>query len=110
MSARCLKSLHALIELLIAKRAIGKRLHTKIGWYALWLGHGDADCLEVADGDEACKGAAKTMGTILIILLVLFLLGAVPSWPYSRNWGYYPSGLLGLVLIVVIILAVTGRL
>jgi Protein of unknown function (DUF3309) len=50
------------------------------------------------------------MGTILIILLVLLLIGAVPSWPYSRSWGYYPSGLLGLVLLVVIILAVVGRI
>ena len=50
------------------------------------------------------------MGTILIIVLVLLLLGAVPSWPYSRSWGYYPSGLLGLILLVVIILAVTGQL
>jgi uncharacterized protein DUF3309 len=50
------------------------------------------------------------MGTILIIVLILLLIGAVPSWPHSRNWGYYPSGLLGIVLIVVIILALVGRL
>jgi hypothetical protein len=50
------------------------------------------------------------MGTILIILLVLLLIGAVPSWPYSRSWGYYPSGLLGLVLLVVVILVLVGRL
>ena len=50
------------------------------------------------------------MGTILIILLVLLLLGAVPAWPHSRSWGYFPSGLLGVVLLVVVILAVTGRL
>jgi hypothetical protein len=50
------------------------------------------------------------MGTILIILLVLLLLGAVPAWPYSRSWGYFPSGLLGVVLLVVVILALTGRL
>jgi len=50
------------------------------------------------------------MGTILIILLILLLIGAVPSWPYSRSWGYYPSGLLGLILLVVIILAITGQL
>ncbi len=50
------------------------------------------------------------MGTILIILLVLFLLGALPTWPHSRSWGYYPSGGLGLVLIILIILALTGRL
>jgi hypothetical protein len=50
------------------------------------------------------------MATILIILLVLLLIGAVPSWPYSRNWGYRPSGLLGVILLVIIILALTGRL
>jgi Protein of unknown function (DUF3309) len=49
------------------------------------------------------------MGTILIILLVLLLLGALPTWPYSGSWGYYPSGGLGLVLIIVVILALTGR-
>ena len=49
------------------------------------------------------------MGTILIILLVLLLLGALPTWPYSGNWGYYPSGGLGLVLLIVVILALTGR-
>ena len=50
------------------------------------------------------------MGTILIIVLVLLLLGAVPAWPHSRSWGYFPSGLLGVVLLVVVILALTGRL
>jgi hypothetical protein len=50
------------------------------------------------------------MGTILVIVLVLLLLGALPTWPYSSGWGYYPSGGLGLVLLIVIILAVTGRL
>lgn len=44
------------------------------------------------------------IGTILIIILILLLLGAVPSWPYSRGWGYYPSGLLGLILVIVVIL------
>ena len=44
------------------------------------------------------------LGTILIVILILLLLGAVPSWPYSRGWGYYPSGLLGLILLIVIIL------
>ena len=50
------------------------------------------------------------MGTILIIVLVLLLLGAVPAWPHSRSWGYFPSGLLGVVLLVVVVLALTGRL
>ncbi len=49
------------------------------------------------------------MGTILIIILVLLLLGALPTWPYSGSWGYYPSGGLGLILLIVVILALTGR-
>jgi flagellin-like protein len=52
----------------------------------------------------------REMGTILIILLVLLLLGSVPSWPYSRNWGYSPSGLFGVLLLVVIVLVLVGRL
>jgi len=48
------------------------------------------------------------MGTILIILLVLLLIGALPSWPYSRGWGYYPSSGLGLVLIILLILLLAG--
>jgi hypothetical protein len=50
------------------------------------------------------------MGTLVIILLVLLLVGALPSWPYSSGWGYYPSGGLGLVLLIVLVLALTGRL
>ena len=49
------------------------------------------------------------MGTILIILLILLLLGALPTWPYSSGWGYYPSGGLGLLLLIVIILVLVGR-
>ena len=48
--------------------------------------------------------------TILIIILILLLIGAVPSWPHSRGWGYYPSGLLGLILLIIIILLLLGRL
>jgi hypothetical protein len=50
------------------------------------------------------------MGTILIIVLVLLLLGALPSWPYSRGWGYYPTGGLGLLLVIIVILVLLGRL
>jgi hypothetical protein len=50
------------------------------------------------------------MGTILIVLLVLMLLGVIPTWPHSRSWGYGPSGGLGLILIIVLILLLTGRL
>jgi len=46
------------------------------------------------------------MGTILLIILILLLLGAIPAWPHSRGWGYYPSGGLGLVLIIVLILVI----
>jgi len=51
-----------------------------------------------------------SLGTILLILVVLLLLGALPTWPYSGGWGYYPSGGLGLVVIVLLVLVVTGRL
>lgn len=51
-----------------------------------------------------------SLGTILIIILILILLGAVPAWPHSREWGYGPSGLLGVVLVVVLILVLMGRL
>jgi Protein of unknown function (DUF3309) len=50
------------------------------------------------------------MLTILIIVLVLVLIGALPTWPHSRSWGYYPSGGLGLILIIVIILLLMGRI
>jgi len=50
------------------------------------------------------------MGTVLIVLLVLMLLGVIPTWPHSRNWGYGPSGGLGLILIILLILLLTGRL
>jgi hypothetical protein len=50
------------------------------------------------------------MMTILLIVLIILALGSAPAWPYSRGWGYYPSGLLGLILLILIILALTGRL
>jgi hypothetical protein len=50
------------------------------------------------------------MVTILIVLIVLMLLGAIPTWPHSRSWGYGPSGGLGLILLIVVILFLTGRL
>ena len=50
------------------------------------------------------------MGTILLIVLVLLLVGALPTWPYSSGWGYYPSGGLGLVVLIVIVLLLVGRI
>ena len=50
------------------------------------------------------------MGTILLVIVVLLLLGAIPAWPHSRSWGYAPTGGLGLVLLILVILVLTGRL
>ena len=50
------------------------------------------------------------MVTVLLVILILMLLGAIPSWPHSRSWGYGPSGGLGLIIIILLILALTGRL
>lgn len=50
------------------------------------------------------------MGTILLVLLVLLLIGALPTWPYSSGWGYYPSGGLGLVVVILLILLLMGRI
>jgi hypothetical protein len=50
------------------------------------------------------------LGTILVIILILFLVGALPTWPHSRSWGYAPTGVLGTILIVVLILYLLGRL
>ncbi|OZI49551.1 DUF3309 family protein [Bordetella genomosp. 4] len=50
------------------------------------------------------------MSTILLIVLILLLVGAFPAWPHSRSWGYFPSGILGILLIVLIVMMLTGRL
>jgi hypothetical protein len=51
-----------------------------------------------------------SIGTILLIVIVLLLLGAIPTWPHSRSWGYFPSGALGLILVILIILLVLGKI
>lgn len=50
------------------------------------------------------------LGTILLIILILLLIGAIPTWPYSRGWGYYPSGGLSIVLVVVVVMLAMGRI
>ena len=50
------------------------------------------------------------LGTILVVVLLILLIGSLPSWPYSAGWGYYPGGGVGLLLIIVIVLLVTGRI
>lgn len=62
-------------------------------------------CL-TANGDKKMS----TLGIVLIVILVLLLVGAVPSWGHSRSWGYGPSGILGVILVIVIILLLMGRL
>jgi hypothetical protein len=51
-----------------------------------------------------------TLGTILLIILIILLIGALPSWPYSSGWGYYPSGGIGLILVILLILILLGRI
>jgi hypothetical protein len=51
-----------------------------------------------------------SLGTVLLILLILMLVGAVPTWPHSQSWGYFPSGVLGVILLVVLVLFALGRL
>lgn len=51
-----------------------------------------------------------SLGTILLIILILLLIGAVPTWPYSRGWGYGPGGILGVLLIIVLVLVLMGRI
>jgi hypothetical protein len=53
---------------------------------------------------------SSMIGTILIVILILALVGALPTWPHSRNWGYYPTGGLGFILLIVIILLLLGRI
>lgn len=50
------------------------------------------------------------LGTVLIVVLILLLLGAIPRWDHSRNWGYFPSGGLGLVLLIIVVLMLSGRM
>jgi len=50
------------------------------------------------------------LGLILLIILVLIIIGTIPAWPYSRGWGYYPSGIVGILFIILLILVLTGRL
>ena len=53
---------------------------------------------------------AMSLGTILLIILILLLLGVLPTWPHSRGWGYYPTGGIGLIIIIIIVLLLLGRL
>jgi Protein of unknown function (DUF3309) len=62
------------------------------------------------DSQIQVNGGTTMLSTILIVILVLALIGALPTWPYSSGWGYFPSGGLGLIVLVVLVLLLTGRL
>jgi hypothetical protein len=72
--------------------------------------HGDAATLPLSMTRNLYSARRKHMMTILIVLAVLMLLGAVPAWPHSRNWGYGPSGGLGLIVLILLVLVLSGRL
>jgi Protein of unknown function (DUF3309) len=59
---------------------------------------------------RAMENSTMTLGTIILIILIILLIGAIPSWGYSRGWGYGPSGILGVIIIIIIILLLMGRL
>lgn len=67
-----------------------------------------------ADALLRCTSAAgvyvMSLGSILLIILVLILIGALPTWPHSASWGYYPSGGLGIILVIVVVLVILGRI
>lgn len=86
-----------------------------------WLLHDPhSHAIEPALTAEPCSKASRSsletvqqrceMGLVLLIILILLVIGAFPSWPYSSGWGYYPSGGLGLVLLIVLILVLLGRI
>jgi hypothetical protein len=73
------------------------------------IGYIKTRALDLVDFVGFRKGGTP-MSTILVIILILLLIGALPTWPYSSGWGYYPSGGLGLVVLILIILALMGRI
>lgn len=82
--------------------------HFTLATCAVGLFRNRADLLPVRP--PTLQKEVQMLGTILIILLILFLVGALPTWGHSRNWGYAPSGGLGLVLLIVLILVLTGNI
>jgi hypothetical protein len=58
---------------------------------------------------QTVRGSYAMSSTLLLIIVIILLIGALPTWPYSANWGYFPSGILGLIVVVLIIMALLGR-
>jgi hypothetical protein len=88
----------------MAAVAHGSAVAAAGGTYAsLW-------CYLLALPTSGAPEDVKMLGTILLVILILLLIGALPTWPHSRSWGYYPSGGLGLILIIILILLLMGRI
>jgi hypothetical protein len=68
------------------------------------------DCCRQSAGMPAEKRRYAMVGTVLIVVIILLLIGALPTWPHSKQWGYYPSGGLGLIFLILLILLLMGRL
>ena len=72
--------------------------------------NGKPDCIPGISKSWILEGSIMSMGTILLVILILMLVGAFPTWPHSKGWGYYPSGGLGLVVLVLVVLLLMGRI
>src|SRR5262249_32845773 len=96
LSAKAIVNVASNLIALPAPRALGLPAHTKMGFVQTLGDHG--------------LGVIQMLGTILLIILILILLGALPRWPHSAGWGYGPSGAVGVILIIVLILVLLGRI
>jgi len=85
-----------------------------VGRKAGWYGNAPMREAHAPTLRDTCRGLRwrniMSLGTILLIILVLMLIGAIPSWPHSRNWGYGPSGGIGLIVVIVLVLLLMGRI
>ena len=75
-----------------------------------WQTSTRANGWKVGQATDLARRSIMSLGTILLIVLILLLIGALPTWPYSSGWGYYPSGGIGLVLVIIVILLLMGRI
>jgi hypothetical protein len=87
----------------------GTAVERKLRWRQLLIPELDPIAQRWFDGTRPTSGVAM-LGTILLVILILVLIGALPRWPYSSGWGYYPSGGIGLLLIILIILLLAGQI
>ena len=94
---------------MIGRLMPGTAVERKLRWRQLLIPKPAAIAYRWFGGTRPTSGVAM-LGTILLVILILILIGALPRWPYSSGWGYYPSGGIGLLLIILIILLLAGRI